>query len=278
MSTNPLSNFFRQPAIHLKLPSGGKYWPDGALDLPITGEIPVYPMTTKDEITLRTPDALLNGAGVVDLIHSCCPNVSDAWNMPSIDVDATIIAIRIASYGQNMDFENRCPHCNEDNTHAIDLTAILDNIKTPDFQTPVKHNGLTFKLKPQSYFSINATNKQNFEEQQLLRNANDLEDEEEKLRVYTEQLQRIIVLSIKLVTDCTDCIITPDGIKVTDPDHIKEFYERAESRLVNLIRDHISAIVKDSAIPDIGVTCGSCDKEYSINLTFDYASFFGKGF
>lgn len=278
MSSNPLSNFFRQPAIHLKLPSRGKFWPDNTLDLPVTGEIPIYPMTTKDEITLRTPDALLNGSGVVELIHSCCPNVSDAWSMPSIDVDAVIIAIRIASYGQNMDFDNRCPHCKEENTHSLDLTAILDNLKVPDFQTPVKHNGLTFRLKPQSYFSLNETNKQNFEEQQLLRNTAEIADEEEKLRIFNEQLQRIIVLSIKLVTDCTECIVTPDGIKVTDQEHIKEFYERAESRLVNMIRDHISTIVKDSAIPDVTVNCGSCEKEYTINLTFDYSSFFGKGF
>lgn len=278
MSSNPLSNFFRQPAIHLKLPSRGKFWPDNTLDLPVTGEIPIYPMTTKDEITLRTPDALLNGSGVVELIHSCCPNISDAWSMPSIDVDAVIIAIRIASYGQNMDFDNRCPHCKEENTHSLDLTAILDNLKVPDFQTPVKHNGLTFRLKPQSYFSLNETNKQNFEEQQLLRNTAEIADEEEKLRIFNEQLQRIIVLSIKLVTDCTECIVTPDGIKVTDQEHIKEFYERAESRLVNMIRDHISTIVKDSAIPDVTVNCGSCEKEYTINLTFDYSSFFGKGF
>jgi hypothetical protein len=60
-------------------------------------------MTTKDEITLKTPDALLNGQGVVNVIESCCPAIKDAWAMPSIDVDATLIAIRIASYGNQMD-------------------------------------------------------------------------------------------------------------------------------------------------------------------------------
>lgn len=278
MSTNPLSNFFRQPAIHLKLPSKGKFWPDNSLDLPVTGEIPIYPMTTRDEITLRTPDALLNGSGVVELIHSCCPNIVDAWSMPSIDVDAVIIAVRIASYGHAMDFDNTCPHCRESNTHSIDLTTILDNLRTPDFQTPLQHNSLTFKLRPQSYFSLNETNRQNFEEQQLLRNTIETASDEEKLRIFNDQLERIYRLSIKLVADCTDCIITPDGIKVSDPAHITEFYERAESRLVNLIRDHISTIVKDSAIPDIAVVCSSCEKDYTINLTFDYASFFGKGF
>ena len=101
---NPLAKHFRQPVIYLKLPSGGAYWPDGSIDLPLNNEIPVLAMSTKDEIVLKTPDALLNGQGVVNVIQSCCPNIKDAWKMPSVDVDATIIAIRIASYGNQMDF------------------------------------------------------------------------------------------------------------------------------------------------------------------------------
>ena len=78
-NNNPLTKFFRQPAIYLKLPSNGAFWPNDAIELPLTGEIPVYPLTTKDEIILRTPDALLNGEGVVEVIQSCCPSIKDAW-------------------------------------------------------------------------------------------------------------------------------------------------------------------------------------------------------
>ena len=100
--SNPLAKHFRQPALYVKLTSNGSFWPDGSLDLPVTGEIPIYPMTTKDEITLRTPDALINGTSVVKVIESCAPNIKDAWKMPTVDVDSTLIAIRIASYGPKM--------------------------------------------------------------------------------------------------------------------------------------------------------------------------------
>ena len=106
---NPLSKHFRTPGIYIKLPSGGRYWPENALNLPLNGELPIYPMTTKDEIILRTPDALLNGSGVVSLIQSCCPNISDAWQTPNIDIDAILIAIRIATYGHNISFQSNCP-------------------------------------------------------------------------------------------------------------------------------------------------------------------------
>ena len=49
-SINPLANHFRQPAIHLRLPSGGNNWPTDSLDMPETGELPVYPMTARDEL------------------------------------------------------------------------------------------------------------------------------------------------------------------------------------------------------------------------------------
>ena len=33
-----------------------------------------------DEITFKTPDALLNGQATVDVIQSCIPNIKDAGN------------------------------------------------------------------------------------------------------------------------------------------------------------------------------------------------------
>mgnify|MGYP003705654645 CR=1 FL=1 len=108
---NPLSKHFRQPSIYIKLPSKGRFWPENTLELPLNGEIPVYPMTVKDELTLRTPDALLNGTGMVDVIKSCCPNIKDPWAMPAVDVDPVFIAIRLASYGPTMELNTTCTNC-----------------------------------------------------------------------------------------------------------------------------------------------------------------------
>jgi hypothetical protein len=51
--TNPLKQYFRRPAIYLRLPSNGKFYSQGAIDLPDNKEIPVYPMTAIDEITTK---------------------------------------------------------------------------------------------------------------------------------------------------------------------------------------------------------------------------------
>ena len=70
---NPLKKHLRQPKIYIKLPSQGKYWHPNAIDFPESGELPVYAMTARDEITFKTPDALLNGQATVDVIQSCMP-------------------------------------------------------------------------------------------------------------------------------------------------------------------------------------------------------------
>ena len=68
---NPLSKYFRQPKLFAALPSNGKFYPADSLETTETGEYAIYSMTAKDELTMKTPDALLNGQATVELIKSC---------------------------------------------------------------------------------------------------------------------------------------------------------------------------------------------------------------
>ena len=164
---NPLSRYFRQPAIYLKLPSDGRWWAPGAIDVPDNRELPIYPMTAKDEITLKTPDALMNGQGMVNVIQSCVPNIKNAWATPSIDLDAILISIRLATYGSNMDFETECTHCNTKNLHGIDLTEPLSQIICPDFGRYVRYKDLQIRLRPQTYKQISEASLVAYEEQRI---------------------------------------------------------------------------------------------------------------
>ena len=83
---NPLRKYFRQPKVYITLPSRGNYYPDGVLNMPETNELPVFAMTAKDELIIKTPDALLNGQATVDIIKSCIPAINNPWHMPSVDL------------------------------------------------------------------------------------------------------------------------------------------------------------------------------------------------
>jgi hypothetical protein len=272
---NPLSKHFRQPAIYMKLPSEGKFWPDGTLELPASGEIPVYPMTARDEITIRTPDALLNGQGVVDVIHSCCPNIKDAWKMPSVDADAVLLNIRIASYGNQMDFDTVCPHCQTENNFALDLGILTGNLACPDYNTLLDVDGLKIKIKPQTYYDVNYANQIAFTEQQILRTVNDdnISDDEKKITT-DAYLSRLIDLNIQICANSTDSITTEDGVAVTDAGFIKEFYNQADFKVMRKIQDRLKELGAQAELKPIDHNCPECTKEYTVPLTFDYANFF----
>ena len=154
-SSNPLAQYFRQPAIYLRLPSGGAFYPKGTLELTPNGELPVYPMTALDEITYRTPDALFNGQAVINVIQSCVPNIKNAWAMPSVDLNAVLTSIRIASYGHELGIDSACPACSEENEYEVDLRLLLDDIKPQDFSSPLTFGDLTVVFKPMSYEESN---------------------------------------------------------------------------------------------------------------------------
>jgi hypothetical protein len=235
-------------------------------------------MSTKDEVILRTPDALLNGQGMVDVIQSCCPAITDAWKTPSVDVDAILIAIRIATYGNEMNFDSKCAHCGEENNHGVDLATTLSEIQCPNYNI-IEYKDLKFKLKPQHYFDSNNANKVQFEEQRLVNLLNDsVMVPEDKARMLTDSMNKLTSLGISAVVNSTEYIELPDGQRINDIAFITELYERSESQLVKLLQAQLKVYADESKVKPVTLSCAECEKPYRVELTFDYASFFGKGF
>jgi hypothetical protein len=276
---NPLLKYFRQPAIYIRLPSSGRWWKEGSVDLPVNSELPVYPMTTKDEITLKTPDALMNGSGVADVMKSCVPNIKDPWEMPSIDMDAILIAIRIASYGHNMDFDSKCPHCKHENRHTQDLRDSLAGVQCPDYDTPVELAELTVKLKPTRYIEANRSKQINFEEQKMLQALeNATLDPDVKAAQVATSMRKLINIGLEVLTAATESITINHEHTVVNPAHIYEFYENSETSIVKAVQDRLGVLNKESGLAPTRVICEECEKNYQVPIEFDYASFFGNGF
>ena len=200
---NPLKKFFRQPKLYITMPSKGKWYPQGALEPTENMELPVYAMTAKDELTLKTPDALINGQATVDIIQSCIPNVKNAWTMPSIDVDAALIAIRIATYGDTMDLTTKAPNTNIEKTYQLDLRQLLESMGNAEFQDQVTTSqDITVTIRPVTYKEFTASALQAFEEERLFRIVNDGEmNQETKLEKFGETFGKIRDLTIGLITE-----------------------------------------------------------------------------
>jgi hypothetical protein len=274
MSDNPLSNYFRRPSIYIKLPSKGKFYPTGTIDIPPNEEIPVYPMTAIDEITYRTPDALFNGSAVVNVISSCIPSIKDPWSMPSIDLDTVLSAIRIASYGHTLEIDTTCPKCEEEANYGLDLRTVLDQLKTPDYTNNVDIGDLSVYFKPLTYKDVNENSIIQFEEQKLtsiLQESNI--PEEEKLKMLSEAFTKITELTISSLVQSISYIQTPDAI-VQDAEQINEFLHNCERSIFENIRQHVVDLREVTDLKPLKIKCNKCEHEYEQPFTLDMTSFF----
>lgn len=273
-TNNPLRAFFRQPAIYIRLPSGGKFWNPAALDMPQNQELPVYPMTAIDEITYRTPDALFNGQAVVDVVHSCIPNIKNAWETPVTDINSILVSIRIASYGHDMEITTECPNCKTNDDFTLDLRHVLDHIKSPDFDKNITHGDLEISFKPMNYREQNDSNLEQFENQRMIRLIPDSDlPDDEKLKRMTEIMQSITRLTVKALKHSISGIRTPTAF-VTDPEHIEEFLTHCDRTVFAAIRDHAVEIRQQSELKPVSLTCTNCGTKYEQQLSLDMANFF----
>ena len=280
-NANPLNKYFRQPAIYVSLPSGNNY-PPHVIAPSQTGELGVMPMTAKDEIRFKTPDALMNGQGVVDVIQSCVPEIKDAWQIKSHDVDTILIAIRIATYGETMDLQFNVPTINEQVTHTINLPATLDQIRQDKIDNVITlADGLKFETRPLTYRDMTQTSLQTFQQQKMYSTVqnSDISDEE-KVKRFDESFKALTELNSKVLLKNISKITTPEGTEVSDPVQIKEFVDNANATLINELQDKLADIrVQGSVKP---LTLKATEEQikkgapatYQVPVTFDTANFF----
>jgi hypothetical protein len=258
----------------VRLPSKGKFYEPGSLDLSENGEYPVYAMTAKDELLFKTPDALLNGTSTVELIKSCIPAILNPWVMPNIDLDFALIAIRIATYGDKMDVGTNCPHCDAENSYDMDLTAWLDIFNNFIYNTDIVVDPLTVHVRPYTYKEVTKTALKSMEQQRIFQVINDdtLSDEI-KLEKFGASFLKLTELTVDVIADCITAIDTPDG-SVSDKDMIKEFIANCSKDIFQKIQDHVVQMKELIEFKAQNVTCGECSKPFSLPVTMDQSNFF----
>lgn len=271
---NPLKSFFRQPAIYLQLPSKGLYWQDGSISIPVTGEIPVYSMTAGDEIMLMTPDALINGEATIKLIESCMPNIKDAWQTPSVDLEAILIAIRIASVGEKITITSQCPSCSESNNYEIDLVNLLSQFDVDIWKTPIEIAGLTFTFKPMRFNKVNDYQNRLFQTKKKMTQIQQMQDVDQQEKLTNEVISEFNSLDLEFLIE-TIRDITAGNQVVSDREYISEFILNCDKKVYAQIKQHVEKLKNSIKCNDLIIDCDDCHHVYSSELSLDYASFFG---
>jgi hypothetical protein len=277
---NPLSKYFRQPKLFASLPSNGKFYPAGTLETTETGEYPIYSMTAKDELTMKTPDALLNGQATVELIKSCVPNIKDPWNLPSIDLDALLIAIRLATYGETMTLQVKTPVTGEEKEMTVNLRDILDNFANIEFEDVVQSGEMTVFLRPLTYKEFTKSALKTFEQQRIFNIVNDEQiSDEDKLQAFTNSFAKLTDLTVDMMANHISAIEIGDT-RVDNKQHIDEFMKNADKSFYSAVQEHLDAQKIKFTIQPLTATATPEEIEqgvpatYEVPVTFDQSNFF----
>ena len=276
--TNPLAGHFRQPKLYMKLPSGGLFNTDEDLDFPESKEVAVFPMTAKDEILMKNPDALLNGEAVVQVIKSCVPSVLKPQELTNIDVDAILMGIQSATYGDEMEVTAKCKNCEDKElTCTTSIQDSLDQIQPLEEINIAEWEGLKVALRPVKYKSTIEAGLINFQTTRSLQGISELPDDMDKLKIFNETFNRIAVLNFNLIADSIEKIIMQEGeetIEVTDREHIIEFLNNCEASIGKKIEEQSSKISTNGIKKDIQFLCEDCEEVTESTIVLDPVNFF----
>jgi len=274
VAENPLKKYFRQPKIFIDLPSKGLYCKPGTL-LDDAVNMPVYGMTGMDEVISKTPDALLTGDATARIIESCVPTVKDAKQLSVLDLEFLMVAIRIATYGNSIEFRHTCSKCQEINDFEIDLGNIITHYKDAKFNDTVAAKEFTVKLKPLTIAKSTEFSLAMFKIQRSLFQLTTSENPEDNVAEINKYLDELAGIQNQILSEQIEGVEIAEGI-VEERAYLDEWLKNVDADIFDKIRKQIELNRKNWDMPDIPVKCDKCEHDESTRLNMDPSSFFAK--
>lgn len=286
-SQNPLSAYFRAPKLYTTIPSGGRFYSEGIMTVPDNGELAVFPMTTKDELMLKNPDALLNGEAVASLIKSCVPEIKKPKELLSADVDAILIAIRGASAGDEVEVNAECPVCKETSTVTVSIDSSLATMESiEDAYTENLSNGLKITVLPFTYGNTIKAGIASFQSTRSMQAISELEDDMDRLKAFNTSFVQLADLNFEMMLDSIKSVsyMNSDGVEeqVTERKQLREFLENTDNTTGKEIEKLVNDINSKGVKQEVQIECQAenckdkenCPTTYSAPINFDPVNFF----
>ena len=277
MTANPLIAAYKKPAMYIQLPSEGKYY-DPKPKLSVDGELAVYPMSARDELISKTPDALFNGEATVAIIQSCCPDIPNPRQMPVNDLLVVLLGIRAASYGKDLEVDIKCTECNHINQMAVDSNVLLSKVEENNTDPNViLDNNFIVEVKPYTIEDRTRLQIQQVKQQQIIaglveaENSGDANIQETFGKTFVE----IAELTVELISNCIIQVIVPDAEEpITEHEFIYEWLKQITRKDYEAIRETVEALSANNIDTQMEAKCLECGKDYKTNIELDIAGFF----
>ena len=274
MANNPLQQYFRQPKIYIKLPSSGTYSAPDTFTAD-TNKLPVYGMTGMDEIIMKTPESLLSGESVVQVMKSCCPGIANPWEVTVLDTDVIFTAIRIATFGSEMGVTHTCPKCGTENAYDIDLTKIIDFFSNCKYDNKIVLKDIVIKTQPLTYKQSTNFALRNFGLQQQLAQADRVEDKEEQQKIINRLFQDLAAMQNDLYWLSIESVEVGTTV-VNEREYIREWILNCDSEIFDQVKQQIEKNKEVWTTPNYDVQCENveCKSQNKIRVDLDQSNFF----
>jgi len=279
MSESKLSKYYRTPKLYVRVPSQGAFNPD--IEQSMSNELAVMAMTGRDETMIKNPDALLNGEAITSVIKSCVPGITEPKELPITDIDTLLVAIKIATHGDEHEISANCPKCKTETRGVVNLRNILPTAKMLESEYPIKlDTGVIVYIKPYTYALQTEVALAAFDEAKTLQNlTREKEINAESMSVYNKSFRKMAEMSVSMLARSIIKVVTPEGDEVTDPNEIFAFVQNIDSgaaKRIDAVLEKINSLDIDKKI---SFTCEkeNCKHEWTTEIEFNAADFFAGG-
>ena len=271
-----------RPGIFVRLPSGGKFYRNPPR-LTVDGEVEVKPMTAIDEMNLKNPDGLLNNESLISVIRECVPAFPVPEEVLAPDLDAVMVGLSVATYGEFQNFDVKCSHsdCGEEAVIRKNMMEMLRSFKSIADDPSVDVGEMRVFIQPYSLRARQMISDIMMNAQraayELQRRHEEGAEESAIDQIKSEMAEMVQSMTRKMFSSLSEAVVAveTDGQRIGDRSDIAEWVEILAAPDARRLRD---------AVADLGVvmdmshtfSCKKCGRESTVEVETNPANFFGE--
>lgn len=298
--TNPLLEDLQESGtietVSIALPTSGRFYDDGVIDEDASVEdLEIKSIGIMAELSTRDPFLLASGKGMELLIPQICPAINAPEKLAEIDIEAILIASRIATHGNHMILEHKCTNpvqavdnveepCGEENKIDVNLYDIIMRYGPLEFNDSFvvdlpEYNQRVF-LKPIEYGHALAILRDaliNTKDDMVFNNTqvSDILNDVDKMDAYSEHVMKKAITTMEGIIHSIFYVESKTNGQVHDHEAIKEW-------LLAISKDNVKKILKKAAELNgelhgnniVKYQCAKCSAENTTTIELDIQRLF----
>ncbi len=289
--TNPLLDDLSFPPVAICLPTSAYWYDDGVIDPnadPLN--LDVKPIGILAEQNCRDPWLLASGKAIPRIVREVCPSILLPEELAEVDIEAILLATRLASYGDSMKLTHKCQNkdvddngdgevCGEENDLDLNIQEFItryDQIRNlDDYVVQLQAVAHTVYLRPTPYKQSLRVLKQAVMAEKTFNSFEDMSAEDfvmdsSKINDYSQLADLTSEVTVESIVESIHYVTTVKGDKVFDKETIREWLlamHTDESKLIIAKMNELAGELRQRS--EVKYNCHACGFENKFMLEMD---------